>query len=428
MVACRPWLEPRLTCMPVTQVASIEAHGTGTKLGDPTEVGALTRCFGDCHEAPKAIGASKASMGHSEPVAGHLGVMHVVRSLSYQALAANAQLRTLNRLLPRLLASSEVGLLLPAQGVEDHGQRGLGGVSSFGYSGTIAHSILQSCGQAAQATLSTGPDITFRRHRFPWHNPSHPLLQQRLAQSPGLAAFRSPTVGRLHALVSEHVVQGRVVFPGAAYLEAARAAWSASTSPAASLVGLHGVFFLQPLDVGLDSAVAFIDCVLYGYGTFEVRSGDEVALQGSDAPMHCTGTASASAPPQQLVSLAARRSGCALTDCVGAQYDMFHTVGLQYGPSYRQLQQAWACEQRRGDGVWCGAVARLRRRLGLQAVVVHPADLDGSIQLGQFSGRSEVAGKMLLPFALDAALLEGGAVEQWAVRAHALAPTRAYIC
>jgi hypothetical protein len=112
----------------------------------------------------------------------------------------------------------------------------------------------------------------------------------------------------------------------------------------------------------------------------------------------------------------------------GAQYDMFHTVGLQYGPSYRQLQQAWACEQWRGDGVWCGAVARLRRRLGLQAVVVHPADLDGSIQLGQFSGRSEVAGKMLLPFALDAALLEGGAVEQWAVRAHALAPTRAYIC
>ena len=172
MVACRPWLEPRLTCMPVTQVASIEAHGTGTTLGDPTEVGALTQCFQDCHASPKAIGASKASMGHSEPVAGHLGLLNVSRSLSHQALSANAQLRILNRLLPRLLASSEVGLLLPAQGVEDHGPQGVGGVSSFGYSGTIAHAVLSDEG-IAQRTDLPWLLLIYNRRIFPWRDVHH---------------------------------------------------------------------------------------------------------------------------------------------------------------------------------------------------------------------------------------------------------------
>ena len=60
----------------------------------------------------------------------------------------------------------------------------------------------------------------------------------------------------------------------------------------------------------------------------------------------------------------------------------FHAAGLQYGPSYRQLQQAWSCEKRRGDGAWRGAVARLRQRLGSYELAVHPADLDGALQLG----------------------------------------------
>ncbi|MGA1104825.1 MAG: hypothetical protein ACO3T7_14470, partial [Pseudomonadales bacterium] len=36
-----------------------------------------------------------------------------------------------------------------------------------------------------------------------------------------MTLFRSPTIGALHALVADHVVQGRVIFPGAGYLEVA---------------------------------------------------------------------------------------------------------------------------------------------------------------------------------------------------------------
>ena len=49
-------------------------------------------------------------------------------------------------------------------------------------------------------------------------------MQRRLPSSDGATLFRSPAAGALHALVADHIVQGRVLFPGAGYLEMARAA------------------------------------------------------------------------------------------------------------------------------------------------------------------------------------------------------------
>ena len=60
----------------------------------------------------------------------------------------------------------------------------------------------------------------------------HPLLQLRLPSlAPAAALFRAPVVGPLRALVAEHIVRGRVVFPGAAYLEMARASPNPNPNP-----------------------------------------------------------------------------------------------------------------------------------------------------------------------------------------------------
>jgi hypothetical protein len=269
-----------------------------------------------------------------------------------------------------------------------------------------------------------GSNASLSRRSFPWSDPPHPLLQQRIAQSDWNVVFRSSTAGRLHALVSEHIVQGRVVFPGAAYLETARAAWTTFTSLAVVGACLHGVFFLQPLalDAEAHGAAVLVECVLRVGGLFEVRSGDVAALQGRNASTHCTGTALASAAPlQQPGGVVARRSSCAPAGCVGAQYEAFYAAGLQYGSSYRQLQQAWASKEERGGGGWRGAVAQLQQRLGSREEVVHPADLDGALQLSAMLQPTEGkdTGETWLPFAVETALLEGGAVEQWAVRAQA---------
>ena len=79
----------------------------------------------------------------------------------------------------------------------------------------------------------------------------------------------------MHSVVCDHVVQGRVIFPGAGYLEMARAATGAE---------LQGVFFLQPLVV--EASGPPIDCVVSD-GRFDIRSNGDDASQ--DATAHCSG-------------------------------------------------------------------------------------------------------------------------------------------
>ena len=86
--------------------------------------------------------------------------------------------------------------------------------------------------------------------------------------------------GALYSCVQNHVVQGRIIFPGTGYLEMARAAVEAK--------GLGSVFFLQPLAV--ESPGLFIECVVSD-GSFEVRSGNADAVD--DATVHCAGSAGA---------------------------------------------------------------------------------------------------------------------------------------
>ena len=89
--------------------------------------------------------------------------------------------------------------------------------------------------------------LAFRRHALLWREPAHPFVQQQLPAPPdGSTIFRSPSAGALHALVADHVVQGRVIFPGAGYLETARATccFLKGTRPREGAT-LHNIFFMQ---------------------------------------------------------------------------------------------------------------------------------------------------------------------------------------
>lgn len=56
--------------IPVTSLAYIEAHGTGTKVGDPEEINALKRVCCKDRKTPLLIGSVKSNLGHSEPASG----------------------------------------------------------------------------------------------------------------------------------------------------------------------------------------------------------------------------------------------------------------------------------------------------------------------------------------------------------------------
>jgi malonyl CoA-acyl carrier protein transacylase len=126
----------------MAQVSYIEAHGTGTSLGDPIEVEALGKVFRDTHspEQPLLIGSVKTNIGHLEGAAGIAGLIKVVLQLQHQEIAPHLHFKKPNPYINwDKLPVSVRTQTTPWQGVE----RRIAGVSSFGFSGTNAHVILE---------------------------------------------------------------------------------------------------------------------------------------------------------------------------------------------------------------------------------------------------------------------------------------------
>jgi acyl transferase domain-containing protein len=125
------------------EVSYVEAHGTGTSLGDPIEVEALGRALAetDKRKVPLLIGSVKTNLGHLEAAAGVTGLIKVVLSLQHQAIPPHLHLQKLSE----HIAWDRYAIEVPTQlrRWEPINGRRLAGVSSFGFSGTNAHVVLE---------------------------------------------------------------------------------------------------------------------------------------------------------------------------------------------------------------------------------------------------------------------------------------------
>jgi len=137
------------------EVGLIEAHGTGTSLGDPIEVEALSELYGasEGERIPCALGSVKTNIGHLEAGAGIAGIIKVALALKHAAIPGNLHFQKLNPHISlegtRLYVPTE---LTPWPGTAP--QR-FGAVSSFGAGGTNAHIVLGS--QEPQAETEEQP-------------------------------------------------------------------------------------------------------------------------------------------------------------------------------------------------------------------------------------------------------------------------------
>ena len=151
-----------LGAMVPEDVTSIEAHGTGTGLGDPTEAGGLAKVHGvTARSPPLVVGAAKASIGHNESPSGHVGMLRLRQILQSGAASGNVQLRILNPLVGDRL--KRASMVLPTHGSTVG--RGSVGVSAFGFSGTIAHALMMS---PAPASAASQPKRKLRYTRLPY--------------------------------------------------------------------------------------------------------------------------------------------------------------------------------------------------------------------------------------------------------------------
>ncbi|MFI5758408.1 SDR family NAD(P)-dependent oxidoreductase [Streptomyces sp. NPDC051569] len=122
-------------------IGLIEAHGTGTSLGDPIEMEAILTALGRRNGgAPLHVGSVKANMGHLEAAAGIAGVIKAILCVRRRVVPPLVHFQTLN---PRIdLGGSSVTLSPGLERWETDRTGGFAGVSSFGMSGTNAHVIV----------------------------------------------------------------------------------------------------------------------------------------------------------------------------------------------------------------------------------------------------------------------------------------------
>src|SRR6185312_1759100 len=153
-------------------IGFIEAHGTGTRLGDPIEIAALTRAFREHTQARQfcAIGSVKTNIGHLNSAAGVIGLIKTVLALRHGMLPPSLHFRHPN---PNIdFESSPFYVVDSLRPWESHGLPRRAGVSSFGVGGTNAHVVLEEAPRASRA-----PDID-RPHVMPVSAKSERALEE----------------------------------------------------------------------------------------------------------------------------------------------------------------------------------------------------------------------------------------------------------
>lgn len=226
--------------LPPEAIDYIEAHGTGTSLGDPIEIGALGNIFG---KRRLRVGSVKTNIGHLEASAGIASAIKVILALRHGAIPPHLNLKTPNPLIPW----AETGVEVPTQlapWVPSTRER-IAGISSFGFSGTNVHMIFGEAPAvpAVESAAAAGTQLLCLSAR---NDEALRALAQRWVAGP-LARDDAPLADLCAgALALRHAFPQRLAIAAADAAEARRqlAEFAASGAGTASVPGGLRVAFL----------------------------------------------------------------------------------------------------------------------------------------------------------------------------------------
>ncbi|MEJ5103705.1 amino acid adenylation domain-containing protein [Chryseobacterium sp. MYb328] len=139
-------------------ISYIEAHGTGTSLGDPIEIEGLTKAFNSEKKQFCKIGSIKSNIGHCESAAGISGLTKILLQLKHRQLVPSLHSQSLNRKIRFGDTPFSVQQRLEEWTVED-GTLRTAGISGFGAGGSNAHMIVQEYKAVQKNYTSNDPAL-----------------------------------------------------------------------------------------------------------------------------------------------------------------------------------------------------------------------------------------------------------------------------
>lgn len=211
--------------LPPDSVGYLEAHGTGTRVGDPVEVDVLRELRGE-RGAPAFLGAVKAVVGHSLNAAGIAGLIKTVLAVHRGVIPPQPEFELAD---PSGLDAARLVIPTAATPWPESGQPRRAGVSAFGFGGTGVHLVVEECTTAPARPAPDGEPhllVLSARDRAGLARYARELAHTIAGDQPPLAgvadtlARRAPFAERL-ALVAEDAADAAAKLTAAAEAVAA---------------------------------------------------------------------------------------------------------------------------------------------------------------------------------------------------------------
>lgn len=390
--------------IPSTDISYVEAHGTGTSLGDPIELEALVNTYSKGREKnhPLFVGSVKTNIGHTEAVAGVVSIIKVVLSLLHEKIPATLHFTKLN---PNVDLSN-VPLEIATKNIDwKRGAKRLAGISSFGFSGTNAHVILEEGPHLTEQQFAEWEERSLHRHLFNrqhfWVQKGtrgrklesiHPLLGEKINLSNGEIVYQNEINLSTVPYLIDHQVYENIIFPGAAYIEMLVAAAHHGTEE--SEIQLGNISIEAALKLAEGQSIRTQVLMNPADDGYEISICSQIPTEKSWI-CHAKGNSFTSANkniPSSL-DLEKIKFKCPTNIDKADFYSYVNSTGLDYGKHFQALSKIYVGEKE--------ALAELKLSDIPNDYLMHPALLDGALQLLAVKLFAEKSKDLYLPIGCE---------------------------